>query len=60
MLRNHKREEHAKILCQVAQICDVGGLKPAVDENQFSLEEVRKAHAHLESRKAIGKVVFEY
>ncbi len=60
MLHNHKRAEHANILRQVAQIIEGGALKPVVDETRFSLEEVGKAHAHLESRKAIGKVVIEY
>ncbi|MEM6316205.1 MAG: zinc-dependent alcohol dehydrogenase family protein [Bacteroidota bacterium] len=59
MLHNHKRAEHAKILRHVAEIIEQGGLRPVLDENRFSLEEVGKAHAHLESRKAIGKVVVE-
>ena len=59
MLYNHKREEHAKILHSLTQIIEAGKLKPVLDENRFSLEEVGKAHAHLESGKAIGKVVVE-
>ncbi|MFK7906501.1 MAG: zinc-dependent alcohol dehydrogenase family protein [Chitinophagales bacterium] len=59
MLHNHKRAEHAKILHSLAQIIEAGELKPLLDEQQFSLEEVGKAHAHLESGKAIGKVVVE-
>lgn len=60
MLYNHKREDHRKILTHVAQIIEEGKLKPILDEHQFSLEEVGKAHVHLESGKAIGKVVIEH
>ena len=59
MLHNYKREDHGKILSQIAIIIEEGRLKPLLDENRFSLEEVGKAHAHLESGKAIGKVVVE-
>ena len=60
MLHNYKREEHAIILRNVAQIAEAGALKPLLDEERFSLEEVGKAHARLESGKAIGKVVIEH
>ena len=59
MLHNYKREDHGKILSNLTKIIEDGALKPLLDENQFSLEEVGKAHAHLESGKAIGKVVVE-
>ena len=59
MLYNHKREIHGEILTKLAQISEAGNLKPIVDKNSFSLQEVGKAHAHLESGKAIGKVIVE-
>ncbi len=59
MLHNHKRAAHGKILTHLTQIIEAGNLKPLLDEHRFSLEEVGKAHAHLESGKAIGKVVIE-
>ena len=59
MLHNHKRAAHGKILSQLTQIIEAGRLKPLLDKHRFSLEEVGKAHAHLESGKAIGKVVVE-
>ncbi len=59
MLHNHKREEHGEILKNIAQIVEEGGLKPVLDKQKFKLEEVGKAHAHLESGKAMGKVVIE-
>lgn len=59
MLHNYKREEHGIILRNIAQIVEAGALKPILDEEEFSLEEAGKAHARLESGKAIGKVVVE-
>ena len=57
MLHNHKREMHGEILTKLAQIVDEGKLTPIVDEQQFSLEEVGKAHDRLANGQAIGKVV---
>ncbi|MCP9236030.1 zinc-binding dehydrogenase [Lewinella sp. JB7] len=59
MLHDYKREDHGKILSRLSQIIEEGRLKPVVDERRFSLEEAGKAHAHLESGNAIGKVVIE-
>ena len=60
MLHNFKREQHAEILRNLAQIIESGGLRPVLDEEQFSLEQAGQAHARLESRQAMGKVVVEY
>ncbi|WP_291968173.1 zinc-dependent alcohol dehydrogenase family protein [Maribacter sp.] len=59
MLHNFKREEHGTILERLAKISNEGHLTPIVDENKFSLEEVGDAYAHLQSGKAIGKIVVE-
>lgn len=59
MLYNHKREQHGTILAKLAEIADAGALKPLLDETQFSLENVGKAHDWLTSGQAIGKVVVE-
>lgn len=59
MLHNHKREEHGKILGELAKIADSCDLKPVLDSKQFSLEEAGQAHARLESGKAMGKVVVD-
>ena len=59
MLHNVKREQHAEILRNLAQIVEAGGLSPVLDENQYSLEQAGQAHARLESRQAMGKVVIE-
>jgi len=59
MLHNYKREQHGEILQKLAEIIEAGKLQPTVDDTHFSLEEAGKAHAHLESGNAIGKVVVE-
>ena len=59
MLHNNKREKHAEILSQLTQIAEAGELKPAIDDQQYSLEQAGEAHARLESGKAMGKVVIE-
>lgn len=57
MLHHHGREAHTRILQSVAEIVEAGGLKPVLDETTFALDEVAEAHARLESRQAMGKVV---
>ena len=57
MLHDHRREEHAEILRDLARIVEEGGLKPVLDETEFSLEQAGDAHARLQSGKAMGKVV---
>ncbi|MBK1885606.1 zinc-dependent alcohol dehydrogenase family protein [Marinobacter sp. DY40_1A1] len=59
MLHNHHREAHGDILRQLADIVDQGGVKPLLDEQTFSLNEVGKAYDRLTSGQAIGKVVVE-
>lgn len=59
MLHNFKREQHAKILRNLSQIAESGALKPVLDENRYSLEEVGQAYARLSSGKGMGKVVVE-
>lgn len=57
MLHHFKRHQHGEILRDLALIVSSGGLTPVLDEEQFSLEQAGLAHARLESRKAMGKVV---
>lgn len=59
MLHNFKREQHGEILRTIAKIAEAGALKPLLDEQEFSLENVGAAYARLESKNAIGKVVVE-
>ena len=60
MLHDLNREEHGKILKAIAEIVELGNLKPVLDKHTFALEEVGQAHAHLESGKAVGKVVVSH
>ncbi len=57
MLHNYKREEHNKILTTLAEIVDAGKLKPVLDDKEFRLEHISKAHDRLLSGKAMGKIV---
>ncbi len=59
MLHNYKREDHGEILKSIAEIVEAGKLKPILDSQEFSLEDIGKAHARLESGQAMGKVVVE-
>lgn len=59
MLHNHRREEHARILRELAESVDEGALKPLVDEERFDLSSVSDAYAKLSSGQAKGKVVIE-
>lgn len=59
MLHDYKREEHHRILSEVANIVASGNLKPILDTNRYSLTEVDKAHARLSSGAGMGKVVIE-
>lgn len=59
MLHDHKREEHGRILAEIAKIADAGALKPIVDAGDFDLSDVDAAYARLSSGKAIGKVVID-
>ena len=59
MLHNYKREAHAEILNRVAEVAEAGGLNPVLDDTSFTLAQVGEAHARLESKQAMGKVVVE-
>ena len=59
MLHNYKREQHKEILNDLAKITNEGGLKPVLDTESFTLEQVGAAHDRLNSGKAMGKVVVE-
>jgi NADPH2:quinone reductase len=51
------REAYGQILAQVAKLVDANHIQPLLDPLDFKIEEVAKAHAHLESGRAVGKVV---
>ncbi len=59
MLHQLGRGAHGEILRKVAEIVEAGALRPILDDTQFSLTEAGQAHARLESRQAMGKVVVD-
>ena len=59
MLHDVGREAHAQILRRLSEIVEAGALTPVLDEQRFTLEEAGKAHARLESGRAMGKVVVD-
>jgi NADPH2:quinone reductase len=59
MLHDMARETHGKLLSEAAAIAEAGKFSPLLDQRRFSLSEVGDAHRHLESGKAVGKVVID-
>ncbi|MCJ8168081.1 zinc-dependent alcohol dehydrogenase family protein [Atopomonas sediminilitoris] len=59
MLHNHQREAHGAILTELSKIAEAGALKPLLDTQRFSLDNVGDAYQRLSSGQAIGKVVVE-
>lgn len=59
LLVNEGREQHGKILNNIAKVVDQKKLTPLIDPHQFTLETAPEAHALLESGKAFGKVVIK-
>jgi NADPH2:quinone reductase len=60
MLHNVNREAHGVILKEIANIAEAGELTPVLEESEFLLEDVAKAHKRLESGQAMGKVVISH
>ncbi|QJE74080.1 zinc-dependent alcohol dehydrogenase family protein [Aerophototrophica crusticola] len=53
------RSHHGWILRRAAEMANAGHLKPHLDPTRFTLDQVAEAHTHLESGKAVGKVVVD-
>jgi len=51
---NHS--SHGRILTEIAELVDAGKITPIIDESNFSIWEVAKAHDLLSSGKAVGKI----
>ncbi len=51
-------ERHGEILAELAALVDAGHVKPLID-SVYPLEKAAEAHARLESKATIGKVVVE-
>ena len=59
MLHNVRRAEHGEILAQLAALVDAGAVKPLLDDQRFTLNQVGEAYARLKCGAALGKVVIE-
>lgn len=57
MLHDVRREHHGEILREIASRVDAGRLRPLLDEARFGFTEVAAAHARMESRAHLGKIV---
>ncbi|HEV2614216.1 MAG TPA: zinc-dependent alcohol dehydrogenase family protein [Gammaproteobacteria bacterium] len=60
LLTGVRREQYGQILAKIAELVDQGKIRPLIDQQQFAVNQVGAAHDHLESGKAIGKVVLEH
>ena len=47
---------HGRILGEIAELVDAGKITPILDESDFSIWDVAKAHARFESGDAVGKI----
>ncbi|HTH62666.1 MAG TPA: zinc-dependent alcohol dehydrogenase family protein [Paraburkholderia sp.] len=59
MLTGQGLAHHGDILREVAALVDAGKLTPLVDSVRFPLAATAAAHAHLDSGRALGKVVVD-
>ena len=59
LITGEGRANQGKILAQATALVESGKLKPLLNEQRFSLEDINAAHALVESG-ALGKVVIEF
>ncbi|MGE7667189.1 zinc-dependent alcohol dehydrogenase family protein [Ureibacillus composti] len=57
IINKDMHKHYGEILKKVAGVVEEGKLRPLVDPNIFTFDEVSKAHEYMESGKAIGKIV---
>ncbi|SDR22282.1 zinc-dependent alcohol dehydrogenase family protein [Pseudovibrio sp. Tun.PSC04-5.I4] len=57
MVTGKNRRAHGEILEQIAKLVDDGKITPLLDDSEFSVADVSKAHAKLQSGTAVGKIV---
>ncbi len=53
------REVHGRILREAAKLVESNKLKPLLDPNRFSFDQINEAHAFYETGQAIGKISLE-
>jgi NADPH:quinone reductase len=59
MLDKCSRKDHGDIMTKISKVVEEGKLRPLIDQNIFTFDEVIEAHQYVESQKAIGKVVLK-
>ncbi|MFS0600162.1 zinc-dependent alcohol dehydrogenase family protein [Peribacillus frigoritolerans] len=59
ILNKDMHKHYGEILKKVARVVEEGRLRPLLDSNIFTFDEVSKAHEYMESGKAIGKIVLK-
>lgn len=57
ILDKNMHKQHGEIVKKIANLVEEEKIRPLVDSNIFSFDEVAQAHEYLESGKAIGKIV---
>jgi NADPH2:quinone reductase len=59
MLTGRGKEAHTEILENARDLAEAGRLRPHLDGERFTLDTLPQAHEHLESGKAVGKIVVD-
>lgn len=59
MIHDRGRERHGEILRGIADLVAAGRLRPLLDPRRFTLAGAAEAHRHLESGRAVGKVMID-
>lgn len=59
LLSQQNMEKYGHMLKLIANFIDQNNIKPLIDNNHFNFKQVALAHDHLESGKAIGKIVID-
>ncbi|MCA9473247.1 MAG: zinc-dependent alcohol dehydrogenase family protein [Nitrospira sp.] len=60
MLTGKGRPHHGEILQRLATWVDEGKLRPLIDANHFTLDEINAAHDYFAAGKHTGKIVIEH
>ena len=59
LLTDENLERHGDILREITPLIETAQLRPLLDPQRFTLDNVIQAHEHLLSGKAIGKIVVD-
>lgn len=59
LLTGENLERHGDILREMTPLIEAGQLRPLLDPQSFTLNDVVQAHEHLLSGKAVGKIVVD-